>query len=105
MREHGASSAPAVAIGLDLRRVLRHAVIPAIPSLLFLVIASVPVEVFGCRNRGLLAVAIALTATLAAVVTTAVGTGARRRGNPEAPWWLLSTLILLIPAILLILLA
>jgi hypothetical protein len=60
-----------------------------------------PVAAIGCVNRGLAALAVALVSTVAACATTALG--ARRRGVAPARtvWWLISTLILLLPVVLL----
>jgi hypothetical protein len=49
------------------------------------------------REPGLLAVAIVLVSAIAACVTTGKGVRARAQGLPSANWWLLSTLILVMP--------
>ena len=60
-----------------------------------------PVMLFGCVNRGLLALAVMLISTVASVVTTWIGVR-RPAGGPARSLWLLSTAILLLPAALLL---
>ena len=86
-------------------RIFRHILLPAFAPILFLVVATTPVEVLGCRNRGLLAVAIAFLSALAGVGAAVAGVGGRMRGDPAANWRATSALVLAIPAILLILFA
>jgi hypothetical protein len=42
-----------------MKRIVYHIMIPAITPAAFFVIASMPVEVLGCRTRGLIALLIA----------------------------------------------
>lgn len=77
----------------------------AIMPLAFFIIAMIPVQVIGCRNRGILALLIALSSGIAAVVTSIIGLRERMRGNPDASRWIVSTLILTIPVVALIILA
>jgi len=86
-------------------RIYRHILLPAVAPLLFLVVATTPVDVLGCATRGLVAVAIAFLSVLAELVSAFVGVRGRMRGNPDANWWATSALILAIPAVLLILFA
>jgi hypothetical protein len=60
------------------------------------------VALFGCVNRGWLALAVVLISAVAACVTTAKGTRARLQGSPSAHWWLLSTLVLVTPIVLIL---
>lgn len=77
----------------------------AIMPLAFFIIAMIPVQVIGCRNRGILALLIALSSGIAAVVTSIIGLRERMRGKPDASRWIVSTLILTIPVVALIILA
>ncbi|MCG6533553.1 MAG: hypothetical protein L7F78_02445 [Syntrophales bacterium LBB04] len=86
-------------------RIYRHILLPAVAPLLFLVVATTPVDVLGCRNRGLLAVAIALLSVLAGLGAAIVGARGRMKGKPDANWWATTALILAIPAVLLIVFA
>ena len=67
-------------------RPFRHLALPAIAPLLFFCIEAIPVETIGCRNRGLLAVAV-------------MALQGRMKGDPLAYRWILSALILAIPAV------
>jgi hypothetical protein len=86
-------------------RIYRHILLPAGAPLLFLVVATTPVDVLGCLTRGLLAVAIAFLSILAGVGAAIVGARGKIQGNPDANWWATSALVLAIPAVLLILFA
>ncbi len=74
-------------------------------SVLFFIVASTPVEMLGCAVRGLIALLIALISGVAALVTVIIGLKGRVRHEPNAVWWVVSTLILVIPVIAMILLA
>jgi hypothetical protein len=75
-------------------RIFRHILLPAFAPVLFLVVATTPVDVLGCLNRGLLAVAIAFLSVLAGLGSAIAGVRGRMRGE-----------VLAIPAVLLILFA
>jgi hypothetical protein len=83
----------------------RHILIPASMSAIFFAVAWTPVEVFGCATRGLLAASVSLVSALAALGTATIALRGRMRGDPNAASWLISTLILTIPAIALLLMA
>ena len=59
-----------------------------------------PVLLFGCVNRGLMALAVVLVSAVAAFGTIGMGIRARGQNDPSSNWWLLSTLILLLPIVL-----
>jgi disulfide bond formation protein DsbB len=86
-------------------RIFRHILLPAFAPILFLVIATTPVDVLGCRNRGLLAIAIAFLSILAGLGLAVAGVRWKMQGRPDANWWATSALVLAIPAVLLILFA
>jgi hypothetical protein len=77
--------------------VVKHIVLPAAAPIAIVGLYFTPVLVFGCVNRGLLAVAVVLVSAVAACVTTGKGVRAKAQGLPTANWWLLSTLILVMP--------
>ena len=87
------------------KRMFRNVLIPALAPLLFLAFATTPVDVLGCRSRGLMAVAIALLSVMAGLIAAAAGVRGRIKGDPAYHWWATSALILAVPAVLLILLA
>ena len=88
-----------------MKRIVCHFIFPAVMPVLFLIVALTPVEVLGCFVRGLIAMLIALTSGLAALVTVTTGLKGRVRHDPNAIWWVVSTLVLVIPVIAMIILA
>ncbi len=86
-------------------RLFHHVIIPAFIVALFLSTVAMPVEVIGCRNRGLIAVTIALVGALFAVGAVIKGLMGRIRRDPNAAWWITSALILMIPALVVVILA
>ena len=61
-----------------------------------------PKDVFGCANRGLMALGVVFLATVAAAATMRRAMKEKRGGGKEAAyWWIASTLILLLPIVLL----
>lgn len=83
----------------------RHILLPTLAPLLFLALAATPVAVLGCRNRGLLALAIAFASVFCALYAAVKGAICRSRGDTQAKWWLASSLILAIPPVALLFLA
>ncbi len=92
-----------------MKRIANHMIIPAMMPVLFFVVALTPVEVLGCFVRGLIALLIALISGLAALAAVIIGTKwgskGRVRYDKNSIWWVISTLILVIPVIAMILLA
>lgn len=80
---------------------LKHALLPALGPASIVGLYFTPVMVFGCVNRGLLALAVVLISIVAAIITMR---NAMRRppSDPARALWLLSTAILLLPAALLL---
>jgi hypothetical protein len=88
-----------------MKRIVNHIVIPAMMTVLFFVVALTPVEVLGCAVRGLVALLIALISGLAALVMVIIGLKGRVRHDRNSIWWVMSSLILVIPVIAMIILA
>lgn len=88
-----------------MNRNLRHILIPSILPLAFLAVAATPVEVLGCRNRGLLALLIAFISVLAGLGAAVRAVKGRRRGEVDVDRWVVSALILAIAPVALIFLA
>ena len=86
-------------------RLTRHVVIPGITPAVFFSVASSPVAVLGCRNRGLLALLIALASGFWAVGAAVAGAKKRARGDVEAFWWVISSLVLTIPVVAMLVMA
>jgi len=82
-----------------MRPIIRNILLPAIIPLLFFVVAAMPVEILGCRNRGLLAAIIALAGALAGLGAAIIGLRRRMRGDPHSRYWAATILILSIPAV------
>lgn len=83
----------------DMNKDIQHILLPAIAPLLIVALCFTPVSLFGCVNRGLMALAVVLVATIAALVT--VGMAFRLRldqflGYPH------SGLILTLPLVLIL---
>ncbi len=80
-----------------------NVLIPLVIPLTFLMVAATPVELLGCRTRGLIAVAIALAGSLAGLACAVKGLIDRIKGNPGSGWWIISTLILAMPVFYIVL--
>ncbi len=78
---------------------LRHVVLPAIAPAAVVGLYFTPVLLFGCVNRGLLALAVVLLSAVGAFATVTIGLRAKAQGRPSARW-LVSTLILTLPLVL-----
>ena len=88
-----------------MKRIVYHLILPAVMPVLFLAVVLTPVEALGCFFRGLTAMLIALASGLAALVAAIMGLKERVHCDKNSDWWVLSTLILVIPVIAMILLA
>jgi hypothetical protein len=84
-----------------MKTMLRHVVLPATAPLAVIGLYFTPVLLFGCVNRGLMAVAVVLISAAAAFATIAMGFRARAEGRPSG-WWLVSALILTLPLVLIL---
>jgi uncharacterized membrane protein YhaH (DUF805 family) len=83
-----------------INRLVLHVALPGISTAAIVGLYFTPVDVFGCAGRGLIAVAIVLLSLLAAFGTVALALKKRMKGEPGSGWWILSTLILMVPALL-----
>lgn len=82
---------------------IRHVLLPSLAPTLLVGLYFTPKYVFGCANRGYLALVIVFIALSAAVGTAIKGIGEKKQGNTEeARWWIVSTLILVSPLFLLV---
>ena len=75
---------------------VRHVALPALAPAALIGLYFTPVLLFGCVNRGLLALAVVLLSAVGAFATIGMGFRARARGLPSGPW-LCSALILTLP--------
>jgi hypothetical protein len=84
-----------------MRPFVRHIGIPALAPAAIVALYFTPVMLFGCVNRGWMAVGVVLISSAGAFVT--IGLGIRESlHRRSAAWWLLSTLILLLPLVLIL---
>ena len=86
-------------------RLIRHIVVPATMPVLFLSVALTPVAMLGCRNRGLLALLVALASGLWALAAAIAAARRRARGDADAFWWVISSLVLTVPVVAMLVMA
>jgi hypothetical protein len=85
------------------QRIIRHLFLPSVAPAALTWFYFTPKSVFGCANRGYMALAVVSLALVAAVATAIKGITARKRGeNKAANWWTLTSLILVSPLALLV---
>lgn len=82
-----------------MRPLVRHVLLPALAPLAVVGLYFTPVLLFGCVNRGLLALAVVLLSAGGAFGTITMGFRAQAQGRPVA-WWLLTSVILTLPLVL-----
>ena len=82
-----------------LEALLRHVALPSVAPAAVIGLYFTPVLLFGCVNRGLLALAVVLLSAAAAFVTVGIGLREQARGRSSAKW-LVSTVILTTPLVL-----
>jgi len=81
--------------------VVRHVALPALAPAALIGLYFTPVLLFGCVNRGLLAVAVTLASAVGAFVTVGIALRLRAQGKPSG-LWIVSTFILASPLALLL---
>jgi hypothetical protein len=79
---------------------IRHIALPAVAPAAVVGLYFTPVQLFGCVNRGLMALVVVLISTAAACVTAGIGLRAKAQERAASHWWLVSTLILVLPIVL-----
>jgi hypothetical protein len=85
--------------------ILRHFVAPSIMPVLFFAVALSPVDLLGCRTRGIIALSIALLSGLAGLAAAGMALKGRVKGEAGSEKWILTTLVLTIPVVAMIVLA
>ncbi len=86
---------------MPVHTLLRHVALPATAPLAVVGLYFTPVLLFGCVNRGLMALAVVLISAAAAFATIAMAFRARARGRPSGRW-MVSALILTLPLVLIL---
>ncbi len=85
------------------KKIIGNLLLPSLAPALLVTLYFTPKDVFGCANRGYLALVVVFIALGAAVGTAIKGIGKKKQGNTEeAQWWIVSTLILVSPLFLLV---
>jgi len=69
------------------------------------VIAMLPVELLGCRNRGLIAAVVAVVAGIAGIFSAVKALMGKIRGDAKSFLWMASALIFAVPAIYIVIVA
>ncbi len=82
------------------RPLLMHVVLPALAPASLVGLWFTPVLLFGCVNRGLLALAIALGSAIGAFVTLGIAFRLRARQQPSGYWVLTAAILTLSLALL-----
>ena len=85
--------------------VLLHFIVPAIMPVLFFAVALSPVDLLGCRTRGLIALSLAFVSGLAGLGAAVMALKGRVKGEAGSERWILTTLILTIPVVAMLVLA
>ena len=86
-------------------RITKHVTVPLIALSVFFFVASLPVEILGCRDRALTVSVIAIAAGLLGIASAVRGVTGKARGEAGSFLWMASALILAIPAIFIVLIA
>ena len=83
-------------------KITKHIMIPANVTVIFFVIAALPVDVLGCRNLGLIAASIAIGAGLLGIIAAVRAIICKLHGDTTSSLWMVSALILAVPAIFIV---
>jgi len=84
-------------------RIIRHLFLPLVAPAVLIWLYLTPKSVFGCANRGYMALAVVSLALIGAFAAAMKSKTARKRGENEAAnWWIVSVLILVSPLLLLV---
>lgn len=86
-----------------MKKITKHLILPSLAPILIICLYFTPKHVFGCANRGLMALAVTLVALILAFASVAKTIAEKRQGEiQESYWWIPTTLILITPALLLL---
>jgi len=84
-------------------RIFRHLILPSVAPIAIIWLYFTPKYVFGCANRGFMALAVVFFALVAGIFTGIKGINEKKSGQAEeANWWTVTTLILVSPLALLV---
>ena len=85
--------------------IVRHFIFPVIMPVLFFAAGSSPVDLLGCKTRGLIALSIAFLSGLAGLGTAVIALKGNVEGAAGSERWIATTLILAIPVVAMFVLA
>jgi hypothetical protein len=85
--------------------VVRHFILPGLMPVFFFAVALSPVDLLGCKTRGLIALSIAFVSGLAGVGAAVMALKGRARREVGSEKWIFTALILTIPVIAMLVLA
>jgi hypothetical protein len=88
-----------------MEKITKHVIIPFIVPAIFFVIVFLPVELLGCRTRGLIAGLVGVTAGILGIVAAVRALMDRVSGDANSSLWMASALILAIPAVFIVVFA
>ena len=88
-----------------MRKSTKHIIIPLVLPTIFFIVASLPVEFLGCRNRGLIAALMAIIGGMLGIIASVKGLMGKVRGDSNSFLWMASALILAIPIIFIVFIA
>lgn len=77
-----------------MNRIVNPVIIPAIVPTVFSAIVTLPVEVLGCQNRGLVAIRMALVGSLTRLGAVTIGAIRIAHDDPETRWWVVKASVL-----------
>jgi len=83
-------------------RVIRHLILPSVAPISIFCLYFTPKYVFGCANRGYMALLVVFLGLVGAIFTAIKSINEKKRGQAEdANCWIVTTLILVLPLVLL----
>ena len=85
--------------GPGVKTVVRHILFPLFMSIAFFAVAFTPVALLGCRNRGLLAFAIALVSGILSISAALRAIRGKLKGEQNAIWWIVTSLLMAVPVV------
>jgi hypothetical protein len=91
--------------GAGLKTVARHILFPLFMTAAFFGVAFTPVALLGCRNRGLIAFAIALVSGILSISASIRAIRGRIKGEQDAVWWIVTALLMAVPVVAMLKLA
>jgi hypothetical protein len=81
-------------------RIVKHIILPALAPIAVIGLYFTPVSVFGCVNRGLIALAVVLISLLSGIGAAVKAIRMRKRNDAESGWLIAAAGILTLPAVL-----